>query len=307
MSRDERRLPVLAPLAALAALTVVAIALRIWLSPRPLAIPPSTADAAILDLRETLAAAGAVAGAGFALAAVGSQARAREASVDATLAGPAWGALPALLLPIPLWAKALAAVALAWLVARLTGRGTGGLSGVLARGVAVAGLVVSLAALGLFLGPGLTPTTATAFLNASLGGQLGQAGWTRIAWGAGLVLSGAMLALARHRELVLARTGLTPPGHAVDGSVALGAAGAVLVAGVVPGLGLLATRAVRRVTGEHPLAFVPGAMLAGITVLLILDGTAQALAWPGALPVGVLAAVLASVLLAWRVVPHDPL
>ncbi len=206
------------------------VALRAFAAPRPLELG---APSSIVLLRSRVALAGLVAGAGFAVAAVAAQAQAREASVDASLTGPVWGALPALLVPGPLLLQGVIAIMGAGLVAWLTGRGPGGFSSVLARGVAVAGLVVSLAAAGLFLGPGLTPSTATVFLHAALGGRLLQATWE------GVLLGG----------------------------------------GVVAGAG------------------------AGLTVGL--DGAAQALAWPGELPVGVLSLVLASALLSWKVVPRD--
>lgn len=281
---------------------VVLIAARLWLAPRPLALG---APEAIVDLRGRLAAAGAVAGAGLGVAAVAAQARAREAAVDASLTGPVWGALPALLVPAALPVQALVAVAGAALVASVTARGPGGLPNVLARGIAVAGTVVALAALGLFLGPGLTPSTATAFLHAALGGALLQATWPRILLGAGLVLVAALLAMVRWRELLLARTGVTPGGPTVDVVAVLASAGSVLVAGVVAGLGLLATRLVRPTIGEHPRQLVPGALAAGAGLATGLDGLSQAAAWPGELPVGVATTALASLLLAWKVIPHD--
>lgn len=281
---------------------LVLIALRVWAVPRPL---EAGVPEAIVMLRGRLAAAGAVAGAGLGIAAVSAQARAREAAVDATLTGPAWGALPALLLPVGLPGQALAALAGASLVAWVTDRGPGGLPNVLARGVAVAGVTVSVAALGLFLGPGLTPSTATAFLHAALGGQLLQATWPRVLAGGGLVLAALALALARHDQLLLARTGLVDPGRAVDAVTVLAAAGSVLVAGVVAGVGLLATRTVRPFTGEHPRALVPAALAAGAGLVCGLDGIAQALAWPGELPVGVLTTVASSALLVARVIPRD--
>lgn len=287
----------------LALVAAAAVAARIVLAPRP--VDPQTVAPAILDLRTRIAAAGVVMGAGLGLAAVGSQAQARDPSVDASIAGPAWGALPALLVPAPLWIQALLALVGAWLVARLTRGSRGGLETVLARGGAVAGFVVSLAALGLFLGPGLTPTTATAFLHAALGGALPQATWPRILLGAGLLLVGSILALTRWRQLVLTRTGLGRDEPSVRAVTALGAAGSVLVAGVVAGLGLLATRSIRGLVGEDPRALVPGAIAAAIALGVALDGLAQALAWPGELPVGVLTTVAASILLAWRVVPLD--
>lgn len=278
------------------------VALRVWLAPRP--IGADTA-AAIWELRGRIALAGAVAGAGLGLAAVAAQARAREAAVDATLTGPAWGALPALLVPAPLAVQALVALAGAALVAAVTRAGPDGLANVLARGVAVAGVVVSVAALGLFLGPGLTPSTATAFLHAALGGHLLQATTPRVAYGAALVLGAALLALARADDLLLARTGIARPRGSVDAVAVVAAAGAVLVAGVVAGLGLLATRAARGFVGEHPRALVPAALATGAGVAVVADGLSQAAAWPGELPVGVLTTVLASLLLARKVIPRD--
>lgn len=279
-----------------------ALAARILVFPRPLSVdvPP-----AIVTLRARIALAGLVTGAGFGLAAVGSQASAREARLDATLAGPAWGALPGLLLPVPIAGQALACLLGAAGVAYVTRR-SAGLPEVLTRGVAVAGGVVSLAAFGLFLGPGLTPTTATAFLHAALGGALTQATWTRVAFGAGLVTAAALLALGRWQKLALARTGLGP-GSAVPGSVAaLASAGAVVVAGVAAGLGLIATRLVRPLVGDDARWLAPGALAAGAFVGLLLDGIGQALAWPGELPVGVLTTLVASAVLVWEVVPADP-
>lgn len=285
---------------ALAALALLGA--RIALAPRPL---DADVAMAILELRGRIAAAGAVAGAGLGVAAVGAQARAHDAAVDASLTGPVWGALPALLLPVPLWGQALGALVGAGLVAALTRRGPGGLPNVLTRGVAVAGGVVALAAFGLFLGPGLTPSTATAFLHAALGGQLLQATTPRILLGGVLVVAAAVLGMARWRSLLLTRTGLRPAGGSVDAVAVVAAAGSVLVAGVVAGLGLLATRLVRPIVGEDPRAIVPAAGFAGAGLVLVLDGLAQAAAWPGELPVGVVTIVLASALLVREVVPRD--
>lgn len=287
-------------LLALAAVTL--LALRVWVAPRLLELD---APASIWRLRGRIALAGAVAGAGLGVAAVGSQARAREAAVDASLTGPAWGALPALLLPAPVPVQALAAVGGAGLVAWSTKRGPTGLANVLARGVAVAGLVVSLAALGLFLGPGLTPSTATAFLHAALGGRLLQATGYRVAVGAVIVLAAAVLAWIRSDQLLLTRTGLTGPDRSIDVVVALAAGGAVLVAGVVAGVGLLATRAARPIVGEHPRALVPAAVFVGAGLTTGIDALAQTLAWPGELPVGLVTTVAASILLVWRLIPRD--
>lgn len=277
-----------------------ALVARVAIFPRPLS---TDVDPAILGLRARIAVAGLVMGAGFGLAAVGSQARAREHRVDATLAGPAWGALPGLLVPLPLAGQALVCLLGAALVAALM-RGSVGLPSVLTRGVAVAGTVVALAAFGLFVGPGLTPTTATAFLHASLGGALAEATWGRNAFGALLVAAGFVVALVRWSDLALARAGLTAEGTAADVVTVLAATGAVLVAGVAAGLGLLATAIARRLVGEDPRTLGPGAMAAGIAVGLGLDGIGQALAWPGELPVGVLTTLLASLLLGWEVAPE---
>lgn len=287
-------------LALLAVAAVAALILRILLAPRPLDL--STAPASIQVLRAQIAVATLITGAGLGLAAVASQAQARDARVDASLAGPLWGALPALLLPVDLWLQALAAVAGALLVARVTGRTRGGLPMVLTRGIAVAGLVVSLAALGLFLGPGLTATTALAFLHASLGGSLPAVTPDHLVIGGLLVAAATGLAIVAWRELLLSRTGLQTGGWTTAGVVSLSSAGTVVLAGVVPGLGLLAVILVRRLIGEHPLHLIPGAMLAGAGTLLALDGLGQIMAWPGEMPVGVLTGLLASAYLVREVV-----
>ncbi len=287
-------------LVALLAAAVAALVARILLAPRPL--DPSTAPQAILGLRSQVALATVVAGAGLGVAAVASQAQARDARIDASLAGPLWGALPALFLPVDLWLQAVAAVAGALLVARITGRTRGGLPMVLTRGIAVAGLVVSLAALGLFLGPGLTATTALAFLHASLGGALPAVTPQHLIIGGALVAVATGLAVARWRELLLSRTGLEAGSWSAAWVVSLAGAGTVVLAGVIPGLGLLAVTLVRRRVGEHPLHLVPGAVMAGAGTLLLLDGIGQVIAWPGEMPVGVLTALIASAYLVREVV-----
>jgi iron complex transport system permease protein len=275
---------------------------RIVLFPRPLS---TSVASPILALRTRIALAGLVMGAGFGLAAVGSQAVAREHRIDATLAGPAWGALPGLLVPLPVAGQAVVCLLGAGLVAALTRRSFG-LAAVLTRGVAVAGAVVGLAAFGLFVGPGLTPTTATAFLHASLGGALTEATWDRTAIGAGLVGAAGLVGLARWRALTRARAGLGDERGPADLVTVLASAGAVLVAGVAAGLGFLATAIARPLVGEDPRMLGPGALAAGTAVGLGLDGLGQALAWPGELPVGVLTLVLASLVLGREVVPADP-
>jgi len=292
----------LAGLVGLAIVTVGTLVARVVVFPRPLSIEVA---GTIVNLRARIAVAGLVMGAGFGLAAVGAQARAREIRIDATLAGPAWGALPGLLLPVPVAGQAIACLVGAGLVAWLTRR-SAGLSATLTRGVAVAGAVVGLAALGLFVGPGLTPTTATAFLHASLGGALTQATWLRTAIGGALVLGALGLAWARWRQLALARAGLDEEASAAALVTVLASAGAVLVAGVVAGLGLIATAIARPIVGEDPRLAAPGGLAAGAGVGLALDGIGQALAWPGELPVGVLTLIVASLLLAREVVPADP-
>lgn len=287
-------------LALLALAAAAALVARVLLAPRPL--DPSTVPQTIVSLRLQIAVATLIAGAGLGVAAVASQAQARDARIDASLAGPLWGALPALLLPVDLWLQAVVAVAGAWLVARITGRTRGGLPMVLTRGIAVAGLVVSLAALGLFLGPGLTATTALAFLHASLGGSLPAVTPDHLVIGGLLVTTATILAMARWRELLLSRTGLQAGSGAATWVVSLAGAGTVVLAGVIPGLGLLAVLLVRRLVGEHPLHLVPGAVLAGAGTLLVLDGLAQVIAWPGEMPVGVLTALLASAYLVKEVV-----
>lgn len=281
---------------------VGALVARIAVFPRPLATDVS---AAILGLRARVAVAGLVMGAGFGVAALGSQASAREHRIDATLAGPAWGALPGLLVPAPLLVQAIVCLAGAGLVAGLMRR-SAGLGQVLTRGVAVAGAVVALAAFGLFVGPGLTPTTATAFLHAALGGALGQATWPGTALGALLVAGGLLVALLGWKDLALARTGLDEAGPQAELVTVLAATGAVLVAGVAAGLGLLAASLARPLVGEDPRMLGPGAMSAGAALGLTLDGLSQALAWPGELPVGVATTLLASIVLAWEVFGDDP-
>lgn len=291
---DRGRLVALA-LAALTALTV-----RVWTSPRPLAADPLDA---IVRLRTFVALAVAVAGAGFGIAAVAAQARAREAAVDASLTGPVWGALPGLLVPGPVVLQALVALAGAGLVAALVDRGPPGFAQTVARGVAVAGTLVALAALGLFLGPGLTPSTALAFLHATLGGRLLTSPLAAIVWGAILVAAAGLVGASRWRDLLLERTGLSRA-RASWAVVSMASAGAVLVAGVLPGLGLLAARLGRRVVGEDPRTALPAVALLGVAALALLDGLAQAWAWPGELPAGVLTTALAGLMLCWKVVPR---
>ncbi|MDX1611174.1 MAG: hypothetical protein R3185_02310, partial [Candidatus Thermoplasmatota archaeon] len=186
----------------------------------------------------------------------------------------------------------LGAALAAWLTSR-----EGGLPMVLTRGVAVAGILVAVAALGLFLGPGLTATTALALLHAGLAGALPSATPERLLVAAGLVLAAGTLALVGWRRVLLARTGLVRPGILLIGVVAFASAGSALAGGVAPGLGLLAVATVRARVGEHPGYLVPGAALAAVAVTATLDGAAQAIAWPGELPVGVLTLLLASLLL----------
>lgn len=285
----------------LAVAALGALVARVVLFPRPLSVD---VPGAIVALRSRVAFAGLVMGAGFGVAAVGAQAQAREARIDATLSGPAWGALPGLLVPLPVAGQALVCLAGAALVAHLT-RGSRGLTTVLARGVAVAGGVVALAALGLFIGPGLTPTTATAFLHAALGGALAQATGTRILIGASLVATSILVALLRWQDLTLARTGVSDDELDPAAVTTLASAGAVLVVGVAAGLGLIATWIARPLVGEDPRMLTPGAAAAGIAAGLALDGFGQAVAWPGELPVGVLTTVVASILLAREVIPAD--
>jgi iron complex transport system permease protein len=275
---------------------VGALVARVALFPRPLATGVSPP---IVELRARIAVAGLVMGAGLGVAAVGAQASAREHRVDATLTGPAWGALPGLLVPVAPIGQAVVCLVGAAFVAYMMRRASG-LGDVVTRGLAVAGAVVALAAFGLFVGPGLTPSTATVFLHAALGGTLTQATWDRTAIGAVLVALALAATLVRWRSLSLARAGLDATGEA-DTVTVLAAAGAVLVAGVVPGLGLLAALLARRLVGEDPRMLGPGAFAAGIAVGLTLDGLGQALAWPGELPVGVLSLGLASLVLGWEV------
>lgn len=285
----------------LAVAALGALVARVVLFPRPLSTSVATP---IVALRARIAVAGLVMGAGFGLAAVGSQASAREPRVDATLAGPAWGALPGLLVPLPVAGQAVVCLAGAGLVAGVMRRPSG-LGAVVTRGVAVAGTVVSLAAFGLFVGPGLTPSTATAFLHAALGGALTQATWDRTAIGAGLVAAAFLVTLVRWRPLSMGRAGLDQPVEA-DVVTVLASAGAVLVAGVAAGLGLLAAGLARRLVGEDPRTLGPGALAAGVAIGLSLDGLSQALAWPGELPVGVATTLLASLVLGWEVFALDP-
>lgn len=281
--------------------TLGALVARVVVFPRALSLD---VPGIILELRGRVALAGLVAGAGFGLAAVGAQARGRQPMLDASLTGPAWGALPGLLVPAPLPVQVLLALVGAWLVTRWTGPADG-LERVLARGIAVAGVAVSLSAFVLFLGPGFTKTTASAFLHAALGGLLSDATFLRAGLGGALVLAGAILAWTRWREVLLSRTGLTGSDRILRAIVVLASAGAVAVAGVVAGLGLIATTVSRAFVGEHPKALVPGAMLAGGTLCLLFDGLSQALAYPGELPVGIVTTLIASLLLTRRMLPRD--
>lgn len=287
-------------LVSLGLLTLVALALHLLAAPRPLSL--TTTPSTILELRATIAAAVLVAAAGAGIAAVASQAQARDPRVDASLAGPLWGALPALLMPGGLIVQVPVAVAGAGLTAWLVGGGRGGLPMVLTRGLAVAGTIVSLAALLLFLGPGLTATTALALLHAMLGGGLTSATPDRIVAGGLLVLAATALAAARWRGLLLTRTGLARPTGTMYAIAALASAGSVLVGGVLPGLGLLAIAAVRTRIGEHPHGLLPGAALAAGLLALVLDAAGQALAWPGELPLGVVTGLGASLYLVREVV-----
>jgi iron complex transport system permease protein len=278
-----------------------ALVARIVVFPRALSLD---LPRVIVELRSRAAMAGLVAGAGFGLAAVGEQARGRQPMLDASLTGPAWGALPGLLVPGPWYAQAAVALVGAGLVARWTGKGDG-LERVLARGIAVAGVAVSLSALVLFLGPGFTASTAQAFLYAALGGLLPQATFPRAIAGGVLVLASGVLAWTRWRAVLLTRTGLSTADRTLQAIGTLASAGAVLVAGVVAGVGLIATRIARALVGEHPRALVPGAALVGATLVLVLDGISQAVTYPGQLPVGVVTTAIGSLLLARKVLPDD--
>lgn len=280
----------------LAVAAVGALAARVFLFPRPL---PTTASPSELVGRFRIGLAGLVLGAGFGLAAVGSQAGAGDHRVDATLAGSAWGALPGLLVPLPLLGQTVVCLLGASVVAQAM-EGSRGLGRTLASGLGIAGLVVGTLGLGLVLAPDLTPTTADALLEASLAGGLDGAGWARIGVGGLLVLAGLLVAVRRWRPVALARAGLASDGQAPQVVAVLASAGAVLVAGVAVGLGLLAALLARRLVGEDPRMLAPGAALGGIALGLVLDGLTRAIAWPGELPLGVATILLASLVLAWE-------
>lgn len=211
------------------------------------------------------------------------------------------------LVPALAFAGAVAAVLVVSRLARVGGRLAVGT--LLLAGVAVASLLGALVSLLVFLsGERLRP------LVFWLLGSLSGAGWQDVLVLAVAMAAGLGVLTAQVRALNALWLGEEPAHHlGIDveavkrrlvAAGALLAATAVSVSGVIGFVGLIVPHGVRMLVGADHRRLLPGAVLAGATVLILCDTVARVAVAPAELPVGVVTALAGAPWFLWLLRRH---
>lgn len=210
-------------------------------------------------------------------------------------------------MPALAFAGAVAAVLVVSRLARVGGRLAVGT--LLLAGVAVASLLGALVSLLVFLsGERLRP------LVFWLLGSLSGAGWQDVLVLAVAMAAGLGVLTAQVRALNALWLGEEPAHHlGIDveavkrrlvAAGALLAATAVSVSGVIGFVGLIVPHGVRMLVGADHRRLLPGAVLAGATVLILCDTVARVAVAPAELPVGVVTALAGAPWFLWLLRRH---
>lgn len=141
-------------------------------------------------------------------------------------------------------------------------------------------------------------------------GSMAQATWAKTAVVAPIALGGILIANLFARQLDLLSLGERSARHlGVNVErlriqslfiVAILAASAVAVSGIIQFIGLVIPHLVRMVAGPGHRLLIPASALAGATILVIADLFARTIASPAEVPLGVLTALVGSPFFFWQ-------
>ncbi len=141
-------------------------------------------------------------------------------------------------------------------------------------------------------------------------GSMAQATWSKVAVIAPIAITGMLLANVFARQLDLLSLGERSARHLgvnVErlrmlslAIVALLAASAVAVAGIIQFVGLVIPHLVRMAAGPGHRTLMPASALAGATILVVADLFARTIAAPSEVPLGVLTALVGSPFFFWQ-------
>jgi iron complex transport system permease protein len=141
-------------------------------------------------------------------------------------------------------------------------------------------------------------------------GSVGQATWGKVAVILPIAVLGILGANLMARQLDLLSLGERSASHlGVNVErlrmlsllvVALMAASAVAVAGIIQFVGLVIPHLVRMVAGPGHRLLMPASALAGATILVVADMLARTIASPAEVPLGVLTALVGSPFFFWQ-------
>ena len=259
---------------------------------------------------------GLLAAGGLAAAGVGLQAVFRNPLAESQVVGVSWGAALGAAVALAAGAgtsgpfapaaasvTALLATLLAYRIARRGPRVevvTLILAGVAINAIAAAavGLVVNVAGRG--------QVRSFSFWSlGTLGGATWQTVWVTLLF----VLPGVALLVLRSRRLDVLLLGDEEARHSgvdvrrlrieVVAAAALLTGASVSAAGVIGFVGLLAPHTVRTIIGPDNRALLPGAMLAGVVLLLMADLVSRTAVAPAEIPLGVLTSLVGGPFFLW--------
>ena len=290
-------------------LSLFALSLALVLGPAAIPLRDLPASAILWDLRAPRAALGFLVGGSLAVAGTGLQAVVRNPLADPFLLGLSGGAALGAVVAIALdvagtWAVPLAAFAGALLALVLVYRmGLVGGAALDPRILLLAGVAV-----GAFAGAITTAVVslaeATELRNAFLWlwGGLSGASWDTVLVLATYAPVPLLVIAAAARPLDLLALGEEPArylGADVESvkrrvyiAASLLTAAAVAVSGVIGFVGLIVPHVGRLVWGHHHRALLPGAFLAGGTLVVMADTVARTAVAPREVPVGIVTALI---------------
>lgn len=293
---------------ALATLSIIALALGIWLGPVPLADPFATDEATrtiVWDIRLPRALTAWLVGAALGLSGAALQGLLRNPLADSGVLGlsgfAALGAVIAFAFGFSLFAP-LAALAFALIAAIAVvtlGWSSRGPASLVLIGVGLSSFAGGLIALALNLAP--NPGALADLVNWTLGSVEGRS-FEHVALAGGFLAAGALLILLASRglqALTLGEEAAAAIGANLSRTrtlVVLGAAactgGATAVAGVIGFVGIAAPHLVRAVAGHDPARLLIPSAFAGGAVLVFADLAVRVLPTDTELKLGVAAALL---------------
>ena len=290
-------------------LSLFALSLALVLGPAAIPLRDLPASAILWDLRAPRAALGFLVGGSLAVAGTGLQAVVRNPLADPFLLGLSGGAALGAVVAIALdvagtWAVPLAAFAGALLALVLVYRmGLVGGAALDPRILLLAGVAV-----GAFAGAITTAVVslaeATELRNAFLWlwGGLSGASWDTVLVLATYAPVPLLVIAAAARPLDLLALGEEPARYLgadvervkrrVYVAASLLTAAAVAVSGVIGFVGLIVPHVGRLVWGHHHRALLPGAFLAGGTLVVMADTVARTAVAPREVPVGIVTALI---------------